>query len=80
MSSGIVNPHNFNTTHKCTFTVGILIRKILRRNIKKIAFELDLSLDLQEEKGFLESTFFICVKGSSESVSKFITWCKFIVE
>lgn len=52
-------------------TAGLLSRGAIRRAIKSLAFEYSLELDLQEDKGWLESLFLLSVRGPGYDVLSF---------
>lgn len=58
-------------TLKMTLEVGALIRGDLRRLLKNMAFTTGVELNLEEDKGFLDSNFRILVKGEEPKLLLF---------
>jgi len=56
---------------KFPLTAGVFVRRGIRRNLRALAFDCDLEMNLQEEKGFIDSLFLVTVWGSEHDVSRF---------
>ncbi|MDO8507075.1 MAG: hypothetical protein Q7S53_00720 [bacterium] len=55
-----------------TFEVeaGLLLRKAVRDYVKRYCFERDLSLEVDESKGLLESNFMFKISGEEDTISR----------
>lgn len=57
-------------THKLTFTAGAVKRGELRNKIKAYCFRSDIEVNLEENKGMLQSTFYYEFKGTGDKIDK----------
>lgn len=73
--SGICNPQPLpvpqNKEIRFTPVVGSLIRGAFRNHLETLAFRLCLNIDIQENKGLLDSTFMVRVSGPTDTVNLF---------
>ena len=63
---------------RCRFalTAGFAIRGQVISALKNRAFTQDLTITVDEDKGFLESNYRVVVSGSNEEISAFSEWVK----
>jgi hypothetical protein len=57
-----------DTTIKFEYEAGLLVRSSFRRNLKSLCFKCNVALELEEEKGWLSSTFLIKMTGNDAVV------------
>lgn len=53
---------------RVTFQAGALIRRQVISQLKQYCFRNGLELSVDEDKGFLESTYFVDIKGPDEAL------------
>jgi len=72
----------YNNKLKAEVIIGALLRGQFRRELEKIKFTLpkEYSLDYKEEKGFIDSAFFITAKGTENFVKTLANWLKELTE
>ena len=58
-------------TCKGTVVAGRMVRETVRQSIKALAFNCDVELELDEDKGFLESLFMVEANGKQHDVIRF---------
>ena len=63
-------------TLKLTATMHFGIRGRFIRTLKKYAFHIDIDLDIEEEKGLINSVFLITAHGSKEAIAPIEEWIK----
>jgi hypothetical protein len=59
-------------TLKFSLVAGLLIRGTIRRGLKLLAFSHDIDLEIEEERGLIESVFLIKGEGENEKTRQFI--------
>jgi hypothetical protein len=65
---------------KLTFTAGIGIRKQIVSLMKNIAFERDVNIEIEEDKGFLTSNFRVKLIGAREDLIEIFSLSKMFAE
>jgi len=61
-------------TQRGIFTCGAGIRRQFRRAIREGCVELGVSLDLDEDKGWLDSQFVVSLSGEEAAVDRLVEW------
>ena len=61
-------------TYRNRIEVGCLIRRDVRRSLYTSAFNLGLTITIQEDNGWLDSVFYITLVGERELVRRFYDW------
>ena len=56
---------------KFSLAVGALVRREVIKKIKDVAFQMDLKINVEEDKGLVESTYRITVRGEYDAVKTF---------
>jgi hypothetical protein len=56
---------------KGTFCAGVLVRRHIKHGLKQMAFQYDIDLSLEEDKGWLDSWFTFKAIGSESNVKRF---------
>lgn len=65
---------------KLTFTAGIGIRKQIVSLMKDIAFERDVNIEIEEDKGFLTSNFRVKLIGERKDLLEIVSLSKMFAE
>ena len=55
---------------KTSMTAGMAVRGTIKRRLKEYCFNRGLKLDIQEDKGFLESLLLIKIEGTKDKLLK----------
>ena len=61
-------------TAKFSIDAGVLVRGSVKSEMKIAAFNRDLSIECEEDKGFLNSIYYFKIHGNKENVDDFMEW------
>ena len=61
-------------TVKFWLDAGVLVRGSAKNDIRIAAFNRDLSMECEEDKGFLNSIYYFKIHGNKENVDDFMEW------
>jgi hypothetical protein len=65
---------------KYKFNIGLALRSRFRHLIRESCFNLDLSLKMEEEKGWLGSTFFVTFSGEDQAAVQMETFLNGLIK
>ena len=67
-------------TFKFEMSCGRMVRRDVVRKIRSICHRLNLKLYIQEDKGFLDSSFYVTGTGSESAVREFARWFELFLD
>jgi len=67
----VLNDLPIQATLKFYYTAGLLLRKQIKAELLSIAHNLGVSIDIQLNDGWVDSTYYVTIKGDAEKIMGF---------